>query len=145
MIKTIFTNIKNEHRYIESWIEYHIRLGINHFILYEDDGSLSHSDLISKYSKVCNIDFYDYILDNNSLEFKDFTCFKHVFENYSDIDWLIKLDPDEYIVLPNWCTSIDDILFNYQGVNQIFIPWKLYNANGFINQPYEGKYDIFDT
>lgn len=35
MIKAIFTNIKNEHRYLEEWLEYHIRLGINKFILYE--------------------------------------------------------------------------------------------------------------
>lgn len=147
MIKTIFTNIKDEHRYLESWIEYHIKLGINQFIIYEDDGSKSHSDIISKYSKICNIDFYDYILKSDCDEFKDLTIFKHIFENYTDIDWLIKLDPDEYIILPSNCSSIDDILYpeKENGTNQIYLKWKLYNANGFIDSPYDGKYNIKDT
>ena len=145
MIKAIFTNIKNEHRYLEEWLEYHIRLGINKFILYEDEGSISHADIIEKYNKVTNIDFYDYILKNDSEEFKDFTCFKHVWDNYNDIDWLIKLDPDEYIVLPDNAT-IDDLLYNVdEQYDQITLFWKLYNANGFINEPYHGKYSLMDT
>ena len=147
MIKAIFTNIKDEHRYLESWIEYHIRIGINLFIIYEDEGSKSHSSIISKYSNVCRIDFYDYVLKNDSDEFKDLTCFKHIFDNYTDIDWLIKIDPDEYIILPSDCSSIDDILYpeSQKDINQIYLSWKLYNANGFIDSPYPGKYNIKDT
>ena len=145
MIKAIFTNIKNEHRYIESWIEYHIRLGINLFIIYEDEGSDSHRDIINKYCNVTRIDFYDYVLKSDNEEFKDLTCFRHVFDHYTDIDWLIKIDPDEFITLPSDCTSIDDILFKYPNTNQIFLKWRLFNANGFINQPVIGKYNLFET
>jgi len=145
MIKAVFTNIKDEHRYLEEWIEYHIRLGINKFILYEDEGSESHADIINKYAKVTNIDFYDNILRKDSEEFKDMTCFKHIYENYNDIDWLIKLDPDEYIVMPGTDT-IDDMLYNVDSkFDQITLFWKLYNANGFIYQPYDGKYSLMDT
>jgi len=144
MVKAIFTNIKDEHRYIEEWIEYHIRLGFNKFIIFEDEGSKSHLDIINKYSKVTNIDFYDNILQNDSDEFKDYTCFKYILENYNDIDWLIKLDPDEYIYLED--KTIDDILYNIDDdIYQITLKWHLYNANGFINEPYTGKYSLIDT
>ena len=145
MIKCIFTNIKNEHRYLEEWINYHIRLGFNKFILYEDEGSLSHESIIDKYYGIVDIDFYDYILEKDSLEFKDITCLKHVINNYTGIDWLIKLDPDEYIVLPEGET-IDDLLYKVpKKINQITLFWKLYNANGFIQEPYHGKYNLMDT
>jgi len=144
MIKAIFTNIKNEHRYLEEWLEYHIRLGFNKFILYEDEGSKSHEEIINKYNKVTNIDFYDYVLTNDNPEFKDITCFKHILENYNNIDWLIKLDPDEYIVLPGSMT-IDDLLYNISDdFDQITLFWKLYNANGLIHAP-SNKYSVVDT
>lgn len=146
MIKCIFTNIKNEHRYLEEWINYHIRLGFNKFIFYEDEGSISHAELLKKYEGIVDIDIYDYILKKNDFMFKDIRCFKHLFENYTNIDWLIKLDPDEYIVLPSIFTTIDDVLFNIPPeYDELYIPWKLYNACGFINCPYAGKYNIFNT
>ena len=145
MIKAIFTNIKDEHRYLEEWLEYHIRLGINKFILYEDEGSISHADIIEKYNKVTSIDFYDYVLKKDSEEFKDFTCFRHVCDNYNNIDWLIKLDPDEYRVMPE-DNTIDDLLYNVdEKYDQITLFWKIYNANGFIEEPYHGKYSLMDT
>lgn len=146
MIKAIFTNIKDEHRYLEEWLNYHIKLGFNKFILYEDEGSISHEEIINKYLDIVDIDFYNYVLKKDSKEFKDLTCFKHVYQNYTDIDWLIKLDPDEFISLPSQFTSIDDILSSVQpDINQISLSWKLYNANGFINEPYSGKYSVVNT
>lgn len=145
MIKAIFTNIKNEHRYLPQWIEYHIRLGFNKFIIYEDEGSVSHESILNQYNKVVNIDFYDYVLKNNSDEFKDVTCFNHILSNYNDIDWLIKLDPDEYIFLPGDST-IDDLLYNVdESYNQISLKWKLYNANGYIEAPNDWNYNLIDT
>ena len=145
MIKAIFTNIKNENRYLEEWINWHIKLGFNKFILFEDYDSVSHLDIINKYANIINIDFYDYVLKKDSIEFKDITCFKYILENYNNIDWIIKLDPDEYISLPNEMT-IDDLLYNVrENINQITIDWKIYNANGFINCPYGGKYSLVNT
>lgn len=144
MIKAIFTNIKDEHRYLEEWLEYHIRMGFNKFILFEDYGSKSHLDIINKYSKVTNIDFYDNILEKDSTEFKDFTCFKYITENYNDIDWLIKLDPDEYVWLQE--NTIDDLLYNVSDdIYQITLKWHLYNACGLIEEPSHGKYSLVDT
>ena len=146
MIKAIFTNIKNENRYLEEWLNYHIKLGFNKFILYEDKDSDSHIDIINKYYGIINIDFYDSeLLNDNDIRFKDIICFNHILNNYNDIDWIIKLDPDEYISLPhNW--TIDDILYNIDNdITQITIDWKLFNANTYIECPLTGKYSLIDT
>ena len=144
MTKCIFTYIKNEHRYLEQWIEYHIRLGFNYFIIYEDNGSMSHENIVNKYNKVVNIDFYDYVLNKDNFESKEIICFKHILENYNNIDWLINLSINEYITLPENMT-IDDLLYNLKpDIKQIIIRWKLYNANGFINNPGDDYY-LIDT
>ena len=146
MIKCIFTNIKNEHLYLEQWLNYHIKLGFNKFILYEDEGSESHADIIAKYKDVTDIDFYDYVLQKDDPTFKDTKCFQHILENYNDIDWIIKLDPDEYISFGDGHTTIDDLLYNINAnINQLFLYWRLYNANGLIDCPSLGKYSLIDT
>lgn len=146
MIKCIYTNIKNQHRYLEQWIEYHIRLGFNYFIFYQEKDSISHEDIINKYNKVCRIDFFDYVLNKETFEPKEITCFKHLLKNYNNIDWLIKLDPDEYISLPGDMT-IDDIFYNVneEVIKEIILERKIYNANGFINEPSHNNYNLVDT
>ena len=145
MVKAIFTVIKNEGRYLEEWFNWHIKLGFNKFILYEDTGSISHEPVINKYYKIIDIDYYTDVLNGNEIEPKDIVCFRHIVDNYNGIDWIIKLDPDEYVKLPEGKT-IDDILYNVDPViSQITMDWRLYNANGFIDCPYAGVYSLVDT
>lgn len=142
MIKCIFTNIKNEHQYLDAWIKYHIKLGFNKFILYEDAGSFPHNSIVSQYQDIVEIDLYNYLLPNYRKELKDLTCFKHIWENYTKIDWIIKLDPDEYLVLPENYSTIDDYLYSLKpSIKQIYIGYKLFNANGNINSPSGEKYN----
>ena len=146
MVKCIFTNIKNEHAYLDNWIKYHIKLGFNKFILFEDDGSFSHSSIVSQYEDIVDIDLYNYVLTNNDNELKDLVCFKYIWENYTKIDWLIKLDPDEYFVLPENFSSIDDYLYNIKpSIKQVYVNYKIFNANGNILTPVGLKYNLLDT
>lgn len=145
MIKCIFTRIKNEHRYLEAWINYHIKLGFNKFIIYQDKDSISHESIIDKYTDIVDIDFYDYLLNNDTVERKDIVCFKHIIENYNNIDWIINLNPDEYISMPEGLT-IDDLLYNVDSnINQILFKWRIYNASSFIKEPLHDSYKIKDV
>ena len=146
MVKCIFTNIKNEHKYLDAWIKYHIKLGFNKFILFEDEGSFSHSSIISQYQDIVDIDLYNYVLSNSNEELKDLTCFKYIWDNFTKIDWIIKLDPDEYFVLPEEYFSIDDYLYNLKpSVKQVYVNYKIFNANGYMNSPSAEKYNIMNT
>lgn len=145
MIKCIFTNIKNEHKYLDAWIKYHIKLGFNKFILFEDEGSFSHSSIVSQYYDIVDIDLYNYVLSNTNKELKDLTCFKYIWDNYTKIDWLVKLDPDEYFVLPPDYFSIDDYLYNLKpSIKQVYINYKVFNANGYMDSPSADKYNPMD-
>lgn len=146
MIVAAFTNIKDERQYLRKWIEYHTRLGINKFIIYEDEGSEPHDDIIEDCRKIVDIDFYKEVLKKDNPEFKDVTCFKHVWDIYEDIDWLIKLDPDEYISLgDDYQNLLEYISGAPEDVDQLVLMWKLYNANGLIYKPSNDEYDLMTT
>ena len=145
---TIFTNIKDENRYLEQWLDYHIKLGFEQFILFEDEGSKSHEDIIIKFGGA-KILLYQGVLTNDSNEFKDLTCFKFVFQNHPEVTWGIKLDPDEYLCLGDFKTIQEyiDVLNTQtqQPITEIVFNWHLHNANGKIYPPNAYKYDLLKT
>ena len=51
-MKAICAIIKNEHRFLEEWIEWHFSIGFNAVHLFEDKGSDSHEDICNKYENV---------------------------------------------------------------------------------------------
>lgn len=146
MIIAVFTNIKDERQYLRKWIEYHANLGVNKFILYEDEGSQEHDDIIDDCRKFVDIDLYKDVLKKDNPEFKDITCFKHVWDNYENIDWLIKLDPDEYINIGDEYQDLTGYISEApEEADQLVLMWKLYNANKFIHKPSNDEYDLMQT
>ena len=52
MTSCILTVIKNEHCYLDEWIQYHLNLGITHIFIFEDIDSDSHKQITDRYSQV---------------------------------------------------------------------------------------------
>ena len=52
MKNCILTVIKNEHEYLDEWIQYHLNLGIDYIFIFEDIDSDSHKKITDKYDKV---------------------------------------------------------------------------------------------
>lgn len=151
---TIFTNIKDEHRYLKQWIDYHINLGFEEFILFEDEGSKSHENIIMEVTSSVPVLLYQGVLKNDSKEFKDLTCFKFVFQNHPEITWGIKLDPDEYLDLGSYKTIQEYIEAaknfckidpEYTELAEVAFNWHLHNANGLVYPPVKYRYDLMQT
>ena len=134
---TVYCNIKDENQYLEQWINHCLSIGINKIVLYEDKGSKSHSRICNKYKEVTLI---KHALDEYKTGHKDTDCWQDFIFRFgeSEVDWVAKIDPDEYINCTN--LSLDEIL-NYN-VDQVFLWWKIHNANGRIEKPSKRKYDI---
>ena len=52
MKTSICAIIKDEHLFLEEWIEWHLGLGFDAIHLFEDKGSKSHEEICAKYSNV---------------------------------------------------------------------------------------------
>ena len=51
-MKSICAIIKDEHRFLKEWIDWHLGLGFDAIHLFEDRGSKDHSDICSEYPNV---------------------------------------------------------------------------------------------
>ena len=150
MKNCILTIIKNEHQYLEEWIDYHIKLGIDHLFIFQDIDSLSHSYITDKYDKVSLFDV-GILLNDEEMQrvlylkkthngnpqhiyFKN--GLSYIKDNY-DYDWCYVIDNDEFLPSIN--------LTQYQDYDAIVLPWKCYGANGLINKPDYKDKGVIDT
>jgi len=158
MTSCIFTIIKNEHKYLDEFIQYHLNIGINHIIIAEDYDSKTHKNIIDKYNNVTLLsvlDFYDTEEKKQRVIYEKTHLFKmqsnylrnglQFIKNNYNYDWCFVIDVDEYITIENKHKSLNDVLSVFNEYDAILLQWENYGANGLIYAPDYTKQGIIDT
>jgi len=157
MTSCIFTVIKNEHKYLDEWIQYHLKLGINHIFIFEDYDSESHKEICNKYGNNVSLNNIFDILNNRDkrrakylkstkkgyihpLYIKKGLSYLKRYSNF--YDWCFAIDNDEFITLEN--NDLNNTLLLYKDYDAFILSWKCYGANGLINKPDYSKKSIID-
>jgi hypothetical protein len=154
----ICTVIKNEHQYLDEWIQYHIRLGIDYIFIFEDFDSDSHKDITDKYDNVELNSICKILNDTDIKVVKDLKITKKSNPQYIYIrrgllyiqslhiyDWCFVIDNDEFITLENTNTCLKDVIQLYNSYDAFIMQWKCYGASGLINKPNYSNNGVVDT
>lgn len=133
--------VKNEHKFIEEWIDYHLNIGFNHIYVYEDYGSDSHAELLKKYEgRVTLIPLEGNTLGvynhyNSGTQFQLYqTHIKNTKEDNS-ADWVLLTDIDEFLMFEEGY-NLQKLLEEYKDVSAIWLSWKMMSADGRIKSPH---------
>ena len=153
----ICTIIKNEHQYLDEWIQYHLRLGIDYIFIFEDIDSDSHDEMCGRYENVTlkNVNAVLTIDEQKEAKILKYTrkyniqhfYFRRILnyiKNNFVVDWCFVIDPDEFITLQgnNTLSHVLDLYCNYDA---FIARWKCYGANGNINKPDYTKTGVVET
>lgn len=146
MIYNICCIVKNEHKFIKEWVDYHLNLGFNHIHIYEDYGSDSHASIFedSKYTdKITIIPLGNSILkvQNYNNSNTQFTLYKKYAKYCKDnklADWVLFTDIDEFLVFDEGY-NLDKLTEEYKDATGILLCWKMYGACGHIKSPHPEK------
>lgn len=122
---------KNEHKYINEWVNHYVKLNVDKIYLYDNDDEDSPfiGDFIDNKSKVEIINLRG--VHRDRLQHEVYTNF---YNEYKDtFDWCFFCDIDEYLV------GVKDIKFwlsmpQYRHANQIRIKWRLFGDDGLIRR-----------
>ena len=155
MTSCILTVIKNEHEYLDEWIQYHLNLGIDHIFIFEDIDSDSHEEICNKYDNV-SLNSVDIVLsEDEKKKTREFKLTKK--QNPQDIyfiksllwikanypyDWCFVIDADEFITTNK---SLLDILNEFKSYDGIVLQWKIFGANGNISKPNYNNEGVIST
>ena len=138
--------LKNEHQYLDEWIRHHLYIGFDEIYLYEDFGSKSHSIITDKYSNVHLIQLSEIFDEIKHLHGdKQNALYIYFYQNYKNVfDYTAFIDIDEFIMFEDGY-GLQALLNDYQEYNGIFLFWKMYNANGIIDNPKSNVVTTYTT
>lgn len=122
--------IKDENEYINEWLDWHIKIGFEHFFICDNESKIPiRESVIEKYIPFCT--FIDYpTIDGNT----QVACYNYILDNYGALtNWIAFIDTDEFIRIIDG-RDINSFLKDYDKYDGLYIQWITYNANKIIKK-----------
>jgi hypothetical protein len=125
---------KNDALYLREWVEYHRRVGVSHFWLYDDESTDNWQEVLQPY------------IDQNLVEVFDWAdCRQRIgkwpqiqLEAYKDVlvrasgvaEWLALVDTDEFIVPMKEKTIPECLKMHFSKDDAIYVSWRVFGTAG---------------
>ena len=123
---------KLENNYINEFVEYYYKYGVDKIFLY-DNNDIDGEYFDNKISYYINNKFVE-VLNYRGQKKKQYIIYQKCYENnFKIFDWLIFYDIDEFINLKNY-TNIKRFLINkkFDKCQSIYLNWVLHTDNGLL-------------
>lgn len=123
--------IKDENEYLEEWLDYHVRIGVEHFFIY-DNGSKSPVKTF-----VQSLPWRDAITVTEMPGVnKHVKAYQHCLDHFGGrSQWIAFIDMDEFIVPKNESGNLPDLLKNYESYGGLGLSWQIFGSNGHVAKP----------
>lgn len=121
----ISTVIRDDDRYLDEWVEYHLSIGFEHIVMYD------HRSLIPVAPRWGNKVTVIY-KEREDVTFPD-NFHNETLKNFNS-NWVAVLDVDEFIVLYQH-KDINSLLANYTDYGGLSINWAVYGSSGHRTRP----------
>lgn len=123
--------LKDETPYLIEWIEHHLKIGIEHFVLYDNNSAIPAKQTLDAYVKKGIVEVFDCKITNTP-QLKVYTnC---LYSMHDDTDWIAFIDIDEFIVLKKH-NDIHSFLWDYKNFAGVCLNWLIYSANNHVSRP----------
>lgn len=120
---------KNEGPYFQEWIQWHQKLGVEKFYIYDNESTDNTKEVLKAYIEAGVVEYVYFPGQKKQLAAYDDCLGKHRF----DVRWLAFIDIDEFIV-PLKDKSLTGFLQRFEGFPSVEINWLVYGSNGEIRK-----------
>lgn len=127
--------LKNEHRYLREWIEFHLMVGVEHFFLCsnDDDPALTYQ-ILQPYIQKKIVEIYH--SPGGCPAVKQIDIYNHMLTLARNVTcWIAFIDLDEFLMSYNKNKSIADILTTFEQHVGVGINWINYGSSGLYFPP----------
>lgn len=139
-MKAICAIIKDEHIFLEEWIEWHLGLGFDAIHLFEDKGSKSHEEICEKYSNVYLRRYEDddevmFILQDQGSSQRQLSLYDWFARKYKGAyNWVAFIDIDEFFFFSEGY-DLNKLCKEFENYKSVLLNWRMMGANGHIDRP----------
>lgn len=140
--------IKNEHRFLKEWLDWHLGLGFDAIHLFEDKGSDSHEEITSQYDNVYLRRYADdaevrELLSAQGSSHRQVVLYSWFAEKFRDTyEWAAFIDIDEFVTLAEgW--SLNRLCEAFKEYPAVHLSWRMKGASGHISRPECGVVEAY--
>ena len=136
---TICAIAKDENPHLKEWVLYHLAVGFEHIIIYDNNSKVPISQELAEYVSAGLVTVIDWPLTDAQQLSAYVDCLKRVRESTF---WLAYIDIDEFIV-PMQHRDVRDLLDNYRQFGGLGMHWMMFSASGHITRPQGGMMENY--
>jgi hypothetical protein len=127
--------LKDESKYIEEWIEFHIKNGVQHFYLYDNESTDETRSILASYGEdLITVTDWPSIYGNGGQTL----ALAHCIGLFRDVaEWMLHIDIDEFLFIKNK-KSLFEFLQENKDISALLIPWRCFGPSGHQLQPQGG-------
>lgn len=116
---------KNEAKFLDEWIQFHLVIGIDHFYLYNNNSDDNYAEILKPYIEKGIVDLIDWPFNHSQMD-----AYKECYDKHrNDTNWLTFIDVDEFIC-PIATEDIKSWLASYKNYPGVAVYWKQFGSNG---------------
>lgn len=127
--------VKDENEYLKEWVEYHLHLGVDHILIYDNESQIPVTQTLADPEDTGRISIFQVSGSGYGRQVVIYgRCLR---EHSHDYKWLGFIDADEFIV-PTTGQNLPEILSEYEDFGGLAIPWLMYGSASHLTPPPEG-------
>lgn len=131
----VVATLRDELKFVDEWLAYHRLLGVDHFLLYDDDpGGTLERHIVPHLDYATVVPWYgrgDAEPDGN----RQAAAYMHSLDTVRDeFEWVCFLDLDEFIVLRRHA-NVAAYLDQFADAGSVSLFWRNFGHNGFFEDP----------
>jgi hypothetical protein len=129
---TVVAILKHEEAFVEEWIAYHRLIGVDYFLLYDNDPRQPLKKLLEPYNSYVSVSpwLVDRVPGNADIQIRAYlNAIGQV-----QTKWVAFIDGDEFIRLEKH-NRLSDFLVTVSSCGAVVLPWYVYGHCGFYSPP----------
>lgn len=122
--------VKDENDYLEEWINYHQKIGVEHFFIYDNGSKVPIRESIKTIGSTSGITVID--IPGKNMHVK---AYQHCLNKFGkQSTWIGFIDLDEFIVPKTNNSNLSELLQEYESYGGLGVSWLIFGSNGHIEK-----------
>ncbi|MEO6283324.1 MAG: glycosyltransferase family 92 protein [Dyadobacter sp.] len=123
--------IKDENQYLEEWIDYHQKIGVEHFFIYDNGSAVPIRETMKTLASGAPVTVIEMPGKNKHIK-----AYQHCLDKFgATSNWIGFIDTDEFIVPKTDSASLAEFLRDYESFGGLGLSWLIFGSNGHIQKP----------
>jgi hypothetical protein len=127
----LFTNARDE-KNIKEWASHHLLIGFNKIIIFDHKSIVPLKDVFKKFDNRVTIIDAKHYEKNVKIQLMNVAA---KIAKQLNVDWLIYLDADEFLILSNQFIGVKHFLNHYNNAHSLAVNWLLFGSNNHVKDP----------